>query len=69
MQNEAIPPESLFASRMQAMTLGTVGQLRATANWHRIMSEFIYGSLPTSPLGLAEARFFEVPGVPSRVAA
>jgi predicted unusual protein kinase regulating ubiquinone biosynthesis (AarF/ABC1/UbiB family) len=69
MKNETIPPESLFASRMQTMTLGTVGQLRATANWHHIMSEWIYGSLPTSPLGLAEARFFEVPGVPSRAAA
>jgi hypothetical protein len=69
MKNETIPPESVFASRMQAMTLGTVGQLGATANWHRIMSEWICGSLPTSPLGLAEARFFEVPGVPSRAAA
>jgi predicted unusual protein kinase regulating ubiquinone biosynthesis (AarF/ABC1/UbiB family) len=69
MKNETIPPESVFASRMQAMTLGTVGQLGATANWHRVMSEWIFGSLPTSPLGLAEARFFEVPGVPSRAAA
>jgi len=69
MKNETIPPESVFASRMQAMTLGTVGQLGATANWHRVMSEWIFGSLPTSPLGLAEATFFEVPGVPSRVAA
>jgi predicted unusual protein kinase regulating ubiquinone biosynthesis (AarF/ABC1/UbiB family) len=69
MKNETIPPESVFASRMQAMTLGTVGQLGATANWHRIMSEWICGSPPTSPLGLAEARFFEVPGVPSRAAA
>jgi predicted unusual protein kinase regulating ubiquinone biosynthesis (AarF/ABC1/UbiB family) len=69
MKNETIPSESVFASRMQAMTLGTVGQLRATANWHRIMSEWICGSLPTSPLGLAEARFFDVPGVPTRVAA
>ena len=69
MKNETIPPESVFASRMQAMTLGTVGQLGATANWHRVMSEWIFGSLPTSPLGLAEATFFEVPGVPSRAAA
>jgi predicted unusual protein kinase regulating ubiquinone biosynthesis (AarF/ABC1/UbiB family) len=64
MKNETIPPESVFASRMQAMTLGTLGQLRATANWHRIMSEWIYDSLPTSPLGLAEARFFGVPAAP-----
>jgi predicted unusual protein kinase regulating ubiquinone biosynthesis (AarF/ABC1/UbiB family) len=69
MKNETIPSESVFASRMQAMTLGTVGQLGATANWHRIMSEWICGSPPTSPLGLAEARFFEVPGVAARAAA
>jgi predicted unusual protein kinase regulating ubiquinone biosynthesis (AarF/ABC1/UbiB family) len=69
MKNETIPAESVFASRMQAMTLGTVGQLKATANWHRIMSEWIYDSHPTSPLGLAEARFFGLPGVPSRAAA
>ena len=69
MKNETIPSESVFASRMQAMTLGTVGQLSATANWHRIMSEWICGSLPTSPLGLAEARFFEAPGAPTRAAA
>jgi predicted unusual protein kinase regulating ubiquinone biosynthesis (AarF/ABC1/UbiB family) len=69
MKNETIPAESVFASRMQAMTLSTVGQLRATANWQRIISEWIYDSLPTSPLGLAEARFFGVPGVPCRAAA
>ncbi len=69
MKNETIPPESVFASRMQAMTLGTVGQLRATANWHRVMSEWICDSLPTSSLGLAEARFFGVPGVPAQAAA
>jgi predicted unusual protein kinase regulating ubiquinone biosynthesis (AarF/ABC1/UbiB family) len=69
MKNETIPAESVFASRMQAMTLGTVGQLKATANWHRIMSEWIYDSPPTSPLGIAEARFFGLPGVPSRASA
>jgi predicted unusual protein kinase regulating ubiquinone biosynthesis (AarF/ABC1/UbiB family) len=68
-KNETIPPESIFASRMQAMTLGTVGQLKATANWHRVMCEWIYDSVPTSSLGLAEAKFFRVPGVPSQAAA
>jgi hypothetical protein len=28
------------------------------ANWHRIMSEWICGSPPSSPLGTAEAEFF-----------
>jgi predicted unusual protein kinase regulating ubiquinone biosynthesis (AarF/ABC1/UbiB family) len=69
MKNETIPAESLLSSRMQIMTLATVGQLSATANWHRIMSEWLYGSLPASPLGLAEAEFFEQPGASFRAAA
>ena len=59
MKNEAMPPDSLFASRMQGMTLAAVGQLRAAANWHRVMSEWLYGAAATSPLGLAEAEFFD----------
>jgi predicted unusual protein kinase regulating ubiquinone biosynthesis (AarF/ABC1/UbiB family) len=69
MKNETIPAESLLASRMQVMMLAALGQLNATANWHHIMSEWLYGSLPTSPLGLAEAMFFEMPGASSRAAA
>jgi predicted unusual protein kinase regulating ubiquinone biosynthesis (AarF/ABC1/UbiB family) len=69
MKNETIPAESLLASRMQVMTLAAVGQLSPTANWHRLMSEWLYGSLPTSPLGLAEAKFFGLPGVSSMAAA
>jgi tRNA A-37 threonylcarbamoyl transferase component Bud32 len=69
MKNETMPPDSLFASRMQSMTLGVLGQLRATANWHRIMSEWLYGSLPLSPLGAAEAEFFGRPPAPVRRAA
>ena len=69
MKNETIPAESLLSSRMQVMMLSAVGQLRATANWHRIMSEWLYGSPPSSSLGLAEAKFFDVRGTSSRVAA
>jgi predicted unusual protein kinase regulating ubiquinone biosynthesis (AarF/ABC1/UbiB family) len=69
MKNETIPAESLLSSRMQVMTLAAVGQLHATANWHHLMSEWLYGSLPTSPLGLAEAKFFELPYAASRAAA
>jgi predicted unusual protein kinase regulating ubiquinone biosynthesis (AarF/ABC1/UbiB family) len=58
MRNETIPANSLFSNRMQAMTLAVLGQLNATANWHRVMSEWLYGSPPSSPLGLAEAEFF-----------
>jgi predicted unusual protein kinase regulating ubiquinone biosynthesis (AarF/ABC1/UbiB family) len=58
MRNGTMPADSLFANRMQGMTLGVIAQLRATANWHRIMCEWIYGSAPASLLGEAEAEFF-----------
>jgi predicted unusual protein kinase regulating ubiquinone biosynthesis (AarF/ABC1/UbiB family) len=58
MRNETLPAQSLLASRMQAMTLAAVAQLNPTANWHQIMSEWISGSPPRSPLGAAEAEFF-----------
>ncbi|HWF74565.1 MAG TPA: AarF/ABC1/UbiB kinase family protein [Solirubrobacteraceae bacterium] len=58
MRHETLPPDSLFSNRMQGMTLGVLGQLRATANWHRIMSEWLYDSPPLSPLGEDEAAFF-----------
>jgi predicted unusual protein kinase regulating ubiquinone biosynthesis (AarF/ABC1/UbiB family) len=60
MRNETMPAHSLFSNRMQAMTLAAVGQLKATANWHRVMCEWLYGSAPSSPLGLAEAEFYSV---------
>lgn len=63
MRHETMPPDSLFSNRMQGMTLAVLGQLRASANWHRVMSELLYGATPSSPLGLAEAEFF---GSPSR---
>jgi predicted unusual protein kinase regulating ubiquinone biosynthesis (AarF/ABC1/UbiB family) len=66
MRNETLPAESLLASRMQAMTLAGVGQLSATANWHRIMSEWICGSPPSSALGIAEAEFFAARGLASK---
>ena len=52
MNSETIPAESLLASRMHVMTLSVIGQLNATANWHRMMSEWIYGSLPATPWGV-----------------
>jgi predicted unusual protein kinase regulating ubiquinone biosynthesis (AarF/ABC1/UbiB family) len=58
MKNETVPPDSLFSNRMEGMTLAVIGQLGATANWHRVMSEWIYGAAPSSPLGVAEAEFF-----------
>ena len=58
MRHETVPANSLFSNRMQGMTLAVLGQLEATANWHRMMCEWLYGSAPISPLGRAEAEFF-----------
>ncbi|HEX3979182.1 MAG TPA: AarF/ABC1/UbiB kinase family protein [Solirubrobacteraceae bacterium] len=62
MRNETVPAESLLSSRMQVMTLAAIGQLRARANWHSVMAEWLYGSPPATPLGAAEAEFFTVDG-------
>ena len=51
----SLPPEALLARRMEALTLGVLGQLQATANWHRIMREWLYGGEPSTPLGEQEA--------------
>ncbi len=69
MRNETVPADSLFSNRMQGMTLAVVGQLNATANWHRVMSEWIYGAEPCSALGVAEAEFFGTRSAPVRRAA
>jgi predicted unusual protein kinase regulating ubiquinone biosynthesis (AarF/ABC1/UbiB family) len=57
-RNETVPADSLFANRMQGMTLAALGRLEATANWHRVMCEWLYDSTPSSALGMAEAEFF-----------
>ena len=69
MRNETVPADSLFSNRMQGMTLAVIGQLNATANWHRVMSEWIYGAAPSSTLGVAEAEFFAGRPTPTRRAA
>jgi hypothetical protein len=40
-----------------------LAQLRATANWHRIMREWVYADPPSTVLGEVEWRFFEGRGV------
>jgi hypothetical protein len=69
MKNETVPADSLLSNRMQGMTLAVIGQLHATANWHRVMSEWICGAVPSSPLGHDEAEFFGAPSVSVRRAA
>ena len=58
MKRQTMPPDAMFARRMEALTLAVLGQLGATANWHRIAREWLYGDEPATPLGEAEAAFF-----------
>jgi predicted unusual protein kinase regulating ubiquinone biosynthesis (AarF/ABC1/UbiB family) len=59
MRRQTLPPQAMLARRMEALTFGVLGQLEATANWHRIAREWLFGDPPSTPLGEAEAEFFE----------
>jgi predicted unusual protein kinase regulating ubiquinone biosynthesis (AarF/ABC1/UbiB family) len=53
-----MPPEALVARRLETLVIGVMGQLGATANWHRIMAEWLGSGAPSTPLGEQEAAFF-----------
>jgi predicted unusual protein kinase regulating ubiquinone biosynthesis (AarF/ABC1/UbiB family) len=55
MKRGTLPADALLARRMEGLTLGVLGQLGATANWHRIVSEWLYDGPPATTLGEAEA--------------
>jgi predicted unusual protein kinase regulating ubiquinone biosynthesis (AarF/ABC1/UbiB family) len=57
MRHETLPPDHLFGRRLEMLTLAVISQLRATANWHRIAREWIYGDEPVTELGRQEAEF------------
>ncbi|MCX4098824.1 ABC1 kinase family protein [Nocardia sp. alder85J] len=48
-----LPPEHLFSRRADFLTFGVLGQLGATANWHRIAREWLYNEPPVTELGKA----------------
>ena len=54
MKSQTLPPEHLFSRRADFMTFGVLGQLNATANWHRIAREWMYGEPPVTKLGRIE---------------
>jgi predicted unusual protein kinase regulating ubiquinone biosynthesis (AarF/ABC1/UbiB family) len=58
MRRGTAPPETMLGARMQAMTLGVLGQLGCTANWHRIAREWLFGDDPSTPLGEEETEYF-----------
>ena len=61
MKHGTMPAQAILARRMEGLTLGVLGQLGATANWHRIAREWLFGDEPSTPLGEAEADFHEPP--------
>jgi predicted unusual protein kinase regulating ubiquinone biosynthesis (AarF/ABC1/UbiB family) len=62
MRHENLPPDHLFGRRTETLTLAVMSQLRATANWHRIAREWIFGDPPVTELGRAEAEFYRLRG-------
>src|SRR6202161_4727556 len=58
MRHQDMRPEHLFGRRMEMLTLAVLSQLRASANWHRIAREWMYGDPPVTELGRQEAEFY-----------
>jgi predicted unusual protein kinase regulating ubiquinone biosynthesis (AarF/ABC1/UbiB family) len=57
MRRETMPPQAMLARRMEALTLGVLGQLEATANWHLIAREWLFDDPPSTELGELERPF------------
>jgi predicted unusual protein kinase regulating ubiquinone biosynthesis (AarF/ABC1/UbiB family) len=63
MRHQSIQPEHVFGRRMEMLTLAVLSQLRASANWHRIAREWMYGDAPVTELGREEEEFYGRTGV------
>ena len=57
MRHQDVNPEHLMGRRLELLVLAVLGELRATANWHRIAREWMYGDEPQTDLGRQEAKF------------
>jgi predicted unusual protein kinase regulating ubiquinone biosynthesis (AarF/ABC1/UbiB family) len=57
MRQQDVVPEHLMGRRLELLVLAVLGELRATANWHRIAREWLYGDEPMTELGRQEAEF------------
>jgi predicted unusual protein kinase regulating ubiquinone biosynthesis (AarF/ABC1/UbiB family) len=58
MRHQDVNPEHLMGRRLELLVLAVLGELRSTANWHRIAREWMYGDGPATELGRQEAEFF-----------
>jgi predicted unusual protein kinase regulating ubiquinone biosynthesis (AarF/ABC1/UbiB family) len=59
MKHQTIPVQALLARRMEGLTLGVLGYVGATGNWHRIAREWLFGDPPSTPLGEQESKYFD----------
>ena len=57
MRHQDMNPEHLMGRRLELLVLAVLGELQATANWHRIAREWMYGDEPVTELGRQEAEF------------
>jgi predicted unusual protein kinase regulating ubiquinone biosynthesis (AarF/ABC1/UbiB family) len=57
-RHQHLPPEHFLARRLELFTEALLGQLRASANWHRIAREWMYGEPPVTELGELETEFY-----------
>jgi predicted unusual protein kinase regulating ubiquinone biosynthesis (AarF/ABC1/UbiB family) len=64
MRHQTMQPEHLFGRRTEMLTLAVLSQLRASANWHRIAREWMYGDAPVTELGREEEAFYGLPTAP-----
>jgi predicted unusual protein kinase regulating ubiquinone biosynthesis (AarF/ABC1/UbiB family) len=64
----SMPPEAIVSRRLETLVIGVMGQLEATANWQRIMSELLDAGAPATALGEQEAAFFKPPRQARRAA-
>ena len=57
MRRMTVPPKAMLARRMEGLTLGVLGKLEASANWHLIAREWLFGDPASTELGAAEEQF------------
>jgi predicted unusual protein kinase regulating ubiquinone biosynthesis (AarF/ABC1/UbiB family) len=53
-----LPPEEIWWRRVMVGVFAVLGQLRASANWHRIMREYVFEEPPSTELGRQDAEFW-----------
>jgi predicted unusual protein kinase regulating ubiquinone biosynthesis (AarF/ABC1/UbiB family) len=58
MRHQRVKAEHLMGRRLELLVLAVLGELRATANWHRIAREWMFGDEPVTELGRLEAEFW-----------